>query len=859
MIDHSLLHFWGKAAKSGNSFHPALCHMIDVGIVAGELVNALPLPLQKRILSILGRLGKNGLAFLVSLHDIGKISPGFQIKRKDLCTPIMEAGLPFPKHAESKHGKIAASQLPEILEDCFECTSGNATILSQVLAAHHGTFISYENTISGGKKWDDTRRRIATVLAKIFGVDSLRSIPACTSADLLLFAGLLTMADWLGSSEKHFPFIGNKPFDIPLYLKDRSAAAKEQVRMHRMSLSFGTGKPFESLFPFHPNRYQEAVLKVVSKLKHPMLIIVETPMGSGKTEAAQAVFAELACKEDLRGMYCALPTQATSNAIFPRMKAFLENLELTDQTELHLLHANADLNPEYENLKLSSIGDLDSQTEKSVIASSWFTPRKRGLLSNFGVGTIDQAIMAALKVRHFFLRLFGLAGKIVILDEVHAYDAYMSEEIDRLIGWLRHCDSTVVLLSATLPQFRRKSLLGAFSQGLTVPDGIRYPCIIGVDSTGQAAWEEISEPRIDPLSLYPVICKKDEKAKVIARLVTGKLSYDGCAACILNTVAEAQAVYDELRRHDDADIILFHSRYTLDRRSEIENYILSRYGKNGSRPRKGIVIATQVLEQSLDIDFDFMVSDLAPIDLLLQRAGRLHRHQNQRPELLKDRALSVVMPDILHNDTDFGGSGFVYFPDILLKTARILTNDKNCQTLTVNLPYDVSPLIETVYGAQDPFLSAELQRRLDRWADERLGAEMANRFVAREAALADANAFMEDPEFFLQNLSNDNDDERVFSSRLGRPSITLVIANEGDILAPNGMQNARALYAKSLTTDNRHLFGHFINKQPPEGWLDSTFLRNCRPLILRNGQTEIAGRIIKYDDEYGLRILSKGE
>ena len=496
-----------------------------------------------------------------------------------------------------------------------------------------------------------------------------------------------------------------------------------------------------------------------------------------------------------------------------------------------------------------------------MVASAWFTSRKRGILANYGTGTIDQALMAVLKVRHFFLRLFGLSGKLLVLDEVHAYDAYMSEEIDQLIGWMRYCNSSIVLLSATLPQSRRRKLMQAFAPGFETPDTLRYPCIIGVDAEGAVAMEEIRDLEGSHLSLVPDICSAEEKAKRIVNLLSDKLTSGGCAACVLNTVSEAQTVYELLKKEitDTEHLILFHSRFTLEHKLKIEGQILNKYGIKGNRPQKGIVVATQVLEQSLDLDFDCMVSDLAPIDLLLQRAGRLHRHSNQRPSQLAERVLHILMPDVLSGNPDFGGSGFVYFPDILLKTAVLLTEKGEYQPLGVSFPYGVSGLIEAVYGHEDPFLSPSLQKIVDKWSDERIGRELANRYTARESTLADVRAFLEDPALYLQTLANDHDDERVFSSRLTRPNVTLVVMEEGRSLSVHGKKDARRLYAKSLVTDNRYLVRQFSDRKPPDEWKESALLRHCRPLVLQQGRADVGGRIVTYNDDLGLRILSKKE
>ncbi len=225
MANPSCYDFWGKAEKNGSDFHPAVCHMLDVGIMARELLTTLPAQLQTRIRNIFGDTCECGLAFFSAIHDIGKISPGFVGKRMDLCDSLKAQGLNFPKYVETNHGKIAAYCLPDILMETFDCSEDSAAVFSQVLAAHHGVFFGYSPVLAGGKQWNQSRIDIACFLAEVFELSSLSSIPMPSTADALLFAGMLTLSDWLGSSEKHFPFVGAETIDIHAYIEDRTDRA----------------------------------------------------------------------------------------------------------------------------------------------------------------------------------------------------------------------------------------------------------------------------------------------------------------------------------------------------------------------------------------------------------------------------------------------------------------------------------------------------------------------------------------------------------------------------------------------------------------------------------------------------------
>lgn len=844
--------FWGKAERGKFYYHPAVCHMLDAGIVARQLFLSMPDEFRHRFASEFSDDADyffNVVGFLTSLHDIGKISPGFQAKREDLCEHLRNEGYRFSRVDETRHGQVALDVLPALLENEEECDAENALVFSRVLAAHHGAFLCGGDIVAGSGKWEEARKAVVSYLANCFRVGTLEPLRMPTTSALLLFAGLVSVADWLASAEENFPYLNGVPESIDRYILEREKLAKEIVHRLKFDCFCFTKKEFSELFEFDsPNPCQSAALKVIEQLEHPMFVVIESPMGTGKTEAAQAGFACISSRESLRGMYYALPTQATGNAMLPRMQVYLEKLGMGG-AELHLLHANRDLNPDYDQLRVSGV----EENEGGITASGWFTARKRGLLAGYGVGTLDQALLAVIKARHFFVRLFGLSGKLLVLDEVHAYDAYMVEEIYRLIGWLAHCQTSIFLLSATLPKARREKLAQAFSPGILLPDDIEYPCVIGINGDGELKSESIRGLEEDTISMIPVVTTSGEKVAYITALLKEKLEGGGCAACIMNTVSEAQRLYEDIKQHvSDADLILFHSRFTLERKLEIEKALLDRYGKKGTRPQKGIVIATQVIEQSLDVDFDLMVTDIAPVDLLLQRAGRLHRHKRNRAELLKERTLYVLIPDFLTVVPNFGGSGKIYAPEILLRTGLLFAEDGSCKPLQVSVPYGVSKLIEHVYGEGDgQKIPDHLLNIFAQWQEKRIEEDEGSAFGAKHIALMEAHTCTPD---YLGLLANDFDDDRIPVTRLTRVNVTLIVLAEGEGLAVRNKEEIRRLYARSVTTDNSKVVAHFIHQPAPVEWQEAPLLRNCRPLFVKDGK-DVEGLGLTYDHEYGLRVV----
>jgi CRISPR-associated endonuclease/helicase Cas3 len=319
--------------------------------------------------------------------------------------------------------------------------------------------------------------------------------------------------------------------------------------------------------------------------------------------------------------------------MFDRVDEFLS--ANAGKKNLMLLHGKAALNKRFERLKYAARVYDDEKRPSAVVAEEWFAANKKhGLLAPYGVGTIDQALLAVLQTKHVFVRLFGLAGKCVILDEVHAYDAYMTTLMERLLRWLAALDCPVVLLSATLPRDKRLKLLRAYAgDDLPEAEDVSYPRLTSV-AVGRPP--EVRHLQADPDRARTIKPGWMDEGNLVETLRQA-LADGGCAAVIRNTVGLAQNTYLQLRdalKAHGIDVELFHARFPFGRRREIEDAVLKRFGKNGGPAERNqrVLVATQVVEQSLDLDFDVMISDVAPVDLVLQRAGRLHRHtRGQRP------------------------------------------------------------------------------------------------------------------------------------------------------------------------------------------------------------------------------------
>jgi CRISPR-associated endonuclease/helicase Cas3 len=868
--------FWGKAGRDQVPIiHPALFHMIDVGMVAHVLVEEAPETALRGLLDSATEreVRARVVGFLVALHDLGKISPGFQALRKDLCEPLIAAGYKFSAISERDHSRVTLEHVRRLHSD-----NEPARRLAQVVAAHHGCFHNEtdpDDEELGSGKWEVARNAAIAVLADLFEVDAEAALApeALSPSGGMVLAGLTAVADWIGSDKKRFPPCGAV---IPT-LQDYARKAEQQAQEAVAELGWnawspdGHGPEFQTLFPGKkPNALQQLAEKVAAGLPGPGLVLIEAPMGTGKTEAALLIADRCLNRFGHVGLFCALPTQATSNQMFGRFAKYLRQRVQGGDVNLHLLHGLASYQDLYDALPgdfaepepsgVDGMGGQGQELPARLMAAFWFRGQKRGLLAPFGVGTVDQALLAVLQTRHMFVRLYGLANKVVILDEVHAYDTYTTGLMEELLRWLAAMRCTVVLLSATLPAEKRNSLIRAYA-GADAPEPNRkkYPRII-VASPGQAPVAR-AIPRRKERGLRLEAWPRSPQA--LAEEVAARLRRGGCCAWFCNTVRSAQLTYLMLDAHPElrGRVRLIHAQFPVWQRRDLESDVESKFGEEGSRPGE-VWVTTQVLEQSLDVDFDLMVTELAPIDLMLQRSGRLQRHKHQRPQGLEERTLLWLDPG---NDAEgipaFGDSRYVYSSHFLLHTWLALQECKR-----VEIPDDIEGLIERVYGEPGvpiPVALTEAAKALrQEWMNESGPAALQAKLTVIPPP--------DDDDPFQQTLSLLDDEDAPNAAlplraltRLGEPTVTLVCAcRVGERLVLDPETDARdpqrlpshpsarreaekALLLRSVRLQSKEWVPHFAAQPPPKAWEESSALRHCRLLPLTDGfYVEKPGRLL---------------
>ncbi|MFQ3582863.1 MAG: CRISPR-associated helicase Cas3' [Chloracidobacterium sp.] len=892
-----LIKFWGKAGKEEEKeeekkappYHSVLCHVIDVALVAEALLLSPATRPPGFLESLTGSRCSSPLlkvirwvAFIVSLHDVGKISPGFQKKRPDLVNQFLPKDhFPYSRQDEPDHGLVTLLTLPNILSCLGQIEDEVAEPLARAVGGHHGSFPAHPSLPDevGKQPWETARKELVQVLAEVFELawDEVPFTPeTLTGSFLMTLAGLTTVADWIGSDERWFPYTGDQITDmagLKAYVAERREVAQQAVMaLHLGEAPFRSDDiEFASLFAhipnFAPNQCQQTARSVAGQLTGPSLLIIETPMGSGKTEAALGVADMWMRQRGMRGLYYALPTQATGNQMFKRVKTFLERhpARTGTQTELHLLHGNADFEHAYQELKATAV--FGAEENAGITASHWFTARKRGLIAPFAVGTVDQCLLSVLQSRHMFVRLFGLAGKVVVIDEVHAYDTYSSTVLDRLLSWLRALNTSVILLSATLPQKRRTELLRAYGSSCHRVASVTYPCVIGVSANGDTTAEQVRDLPGRAFTLHVLQKARRDWWSTVADHLERDLAGGGCAACIVNTVGDAQALYTYLKNRAglaDTHVLLFHARFPLGQRMEIENQVETWFGKGSRcRPRKAILVATQVIEQSLDVDFDVMVTELAPVDLVLQRGGRLQRHDRDRPERFTEEAvLYCLSPELSDPTPDFGNSAFVYEPYILLKSALALR-----QVTTVQLPTDVEGLIAKVYGPDDLACPDCLRNTLQAWKHLAEGQERSESYLGKAASIPAPHD--NGDECVLRELAHVMDDDELLAparTRLARPTITFVPLHREQghlyLAAPDrrtvdlnetpDRAQAQAILRQGVTISHPHWVKYFQSQPVPSGWAKSPLLKHCRVAELEDGSLSQQGLTLSLNPELGV-------
>lgn len=919
---------WGKIDPESDSWMPLVRHLEDTSAVADWLWEEfLPRGARRVVQRALGSASDEEArclaVWLASVHDVGKISPAFSAKATYTMPAVLDvmrdygldAHAPVPEHRLAPHATVGQLALDDWLAARWPQSSRRTrTTYTAVVGCHHGTTPSgYALTVArdhphfvGVGPWHDVRTEVLDAFAKSAGADQFLdrwvthplSLPAQT-----LLSGFVIMADWIASNTDFFPLnvldASDQRIEVAFDRLDLPRPWSPRVPDGTVEDQFL--ERFPALVGSKPRPLQTALAVAARETEDPELFIVEGPMGVGKTEAALLAAEILAERFGLGGVFVGLPTMATANPMFERVRDWLATALNGEDASLALAHGKAALNDTYVGLLnhpwsgevYDESADGGETWAASVVVNNWLRGRKRNGLADFVVGTIDQSLFAALKAKHVVLRHLGLAGKVVIIDEVHAADEYMRVYLGVLLEWLGAYRVPVILMSATLPPDQRDEFLSAYSRGTGVGGASlrtdrtdRYPRITATEGTSIRSIEV--EPEDSQPMEISVVQVADDLDVLVDDLRTATAE-GGCVGVLCNTVGRAQAAYDALRDQFGDEVILVHSRFIAPDRARREAELVRLLGpRSTERPQRLIVVGTQVLEQSLDVDFDLLVTDLAPADLILQRAGRLHRHLREaRPGPLAAPHLWIrgVEDWSQSPPQPVRGSRAVYRNARLLRAAAVHAGLK-----TICIPTDVAGIVRRAY---DPALTVPKG-----WEDQWSAAvELETNSVAKSVARAktylmpgprsqrDLNGLIDvragDPE-----SSEERGASQVRDSEDGLEVITLWRDPDGVTLrlpecaprfpgqvVPQGLEwgTDEARLARDLASCTLRLPMSLTRSSEIDDviaelektidyslWLRSPWLSGQLALVFdSSGCCRLAGRRLSYDSDRGLQVVEE--
>ena len=864
--------------------HPVVAHCIDVGAVYEVMWDTVLTPHLRDLLS--SAIGcdeaeaKRHWAFYASTHDVGKISPNFQAKCRSIAFALGAHGMTFPFLPEDRptlpyHGQVTSVTIYDWM--CNRGLRGMSSFAtSMVIGGHHGFVLvssEFEATekkttqISG--EWARARMTTIDTLCDVFigGNTPLLPDPKDHVAYVLL-GGMTSTCDWIASDEDFFPYDTMADLDpigyreVSLTRAHIALAAKGWLSWRTIDEELSFEKLFEGKRFSHLKPVQQAAVRLGKRMTKRCLVIIQSSTGSGKSEAAFYLSHLMLRRLGCRGVYLSMPTQATATGIFPRFSELVH--ETFEGAQLHLVHGQARFAESYREL----MGHLHNSDEDGITSGEFFRRKGCGLLGTAAAGTADQALLGVVESKFFFVKLFGMADKVIIHDEIHSYDLYTSRLMENNLRWCRGLGSPVVMLSATLTMEKCREMFEAYvGHPVDMPDDVPYPSIMCITEDGEMFHECFEADPEERKEIQVSITSNDleEVIEEVLFLISGEDG--GNVIWYVNTVDEAKWLHAMLREIAPADVRLdlIHSRIPMRIRTRREEDVTRMFGRDSEcRPLRAITVSTQVGEMSLDLDYDLVVSQVAPICSMLQRMGRGHRHQRTRPTSLRSPRL-LLIPPIIDADgrPDFGNHERFYKRYALLKTWRLLS-----QTPTISIPGDTEAILRRVYVERDD---------TDRDAIDSLRKIEAS---SEEMAISADDISVitpEDPTPFYRALDGrrTTDDESFgASTRYGPASAGVVLLRDvdgqpcvenasGDLIPvdlderrmdPLDDRLADALFGMSLTISLPGASEIILGMPRAAAWAMTDGLSHMVPIVLRDGGCDCGPFVIRLDEDHNVSI-----
>jgi CRISPR-associated endonuclease/helicase Cas3 len=811
------LHFWGKARGQLPddllTWHPLAYHCLDVAVVADELLRQNPRRLAA-MASLAGTADVDGfrsfIVAMIALHDIGKFASTFQAKSEGAWPAVVLGPYPVNPKTDGDHALLASrARLVLDMKSAFrEWTEGwdwePFDCLWHAVSGHHG-LPKVTQPATDPRDMQGAFPAPAVAAASAFRDDVLALFPTRThlpepnQADRRLaqlswaLAGLTVLADWVGSRRDWFAYEQPEHSLAHYWPCAQSKATAAVMKAGILPAAVNSGLQIEQLLPEGraPSPLQRSLAKFALP-DGPLLTIVEDVTGSGKTEAALMLAARLIQDGRAAGLFFALPTMATANAMYDRMR---DKYRLVFSSEvspsLVLAHGKRALNDRFQGSILGidepppETTGGDHEDDATAICTAWLADdRRKALLAHVGVGTIDQALLGVLPSKFQALRLWGMTDRVLVLDEVHAFDAYMSREISALLEFQAALGGSAILLSATLPARQRTELAAAFRRGLGLSDGAAIandaPTLYPLITLVAKAQTTIETPATRDDRTRSVAVRRIGSVQEAVAHVADVAANGGCIAWIRNSVDDAIEAVDMVREYDRTITpILLHARFAMGDRLEIESKVRATLGPGDNPARQRFVlIGTQILEASLDYDVDAMITDIAPIDLVIQRAGRLWRHSDRGGRPLPTPELLILSAEPTKDaDADWykavsKRAPWVYqHHGIVWRSAAKLFAEK-----TISTPGGVRDLVEAVYGPERDEVG-DVPLGLQRASLDAFGKDMAAQTFAHGNLLKLSEGYAGQRNAWTQDT--------VTPTRLGDPVTVFRFGRwEGDRIVP---------------------------------------------------------------------------
>lgn len=793
MVTSQLIERWpGKSAPVCGIEHPALYHMLDVAAVAEVLLGR----------TTLSDFKKQAFVLLTALHDLGKLNKGFR-------SMLRGEGTQQYRHWELTEVYLEAHM--EILVDVLKPDRPRRLRpLISATAGHHGrpsTLNQIDKRQAKQTLCSDVLETIQAFVA-LWPDALLENIDEPQSYALSWWlSGLVTTADWIGSNADWFP---PKPpiYALPDYLVIAREQAARAVAASGIAPVQSTSTP---VFDWPTLRPMQEACQSIALLDGPTLAVIEDETGAGKTEAALMLAQRMLLSGKGQGLFFALPSMATADAMFSRVSQSIGKMFRHSPT-VTLAHGRAGLSVDFRDIQ-----EGNPNAPEDIGCTGWLSDsRRRALLANVGVGTIDQALLSVLPVKFQTLRHYGLSSKILIVDEVHELgEAYIAETLAALLKLHRAAGGSAILLTATLPLSLRAKLLATYDG---VDDGnLAYPALTIADG------EAVQNLPQQTGEKGPIKIERLSTPEAAIALIKEKVGQGAACVWVRNAVDDAIVAVEGLRAQGIAADLL-HARYALGDRKRIEQSMRDRFGKTGEDRAGRVLVGTQVLESSLDLDFDMMVSDLAPMAGLIQRAGRLWRHMDIRPadkRPVPEPILYVVSPDPQQVDHDhwlmdvLDRGAYTYSADLMWRTAFYLFNEGQ-----IVAPSGIRTLIERAYSSEP-----ETPEVLEVFERDRIGKEMSHGSLATQNIVDIGAGYREGGQA--------HDDAR-YPTRLGPEQQILVLVKEVDgKLVPlfdglDGWAMSEVSAAKhkidNLSIPNQEIEEIFQIKITWKGWMREQYL-----------------------------------